>query len=102
MSDDRILGGGDFVASMLKTEEKPEKEKMTRQEVIREVKRITGISYEELASRSREREIVKGRAVYCYLRKERSGASGTELMKEMGLSSGTVSYLAHMGRGACK
>ena len=78
--------------------EKPEEERMTKQEVISEVKRITGISYAKLASRSRERGIVKGRAMYCYLRKEHGGASGTELMKELGLSSGTISYLVHQGR----
>ena len=105
MFDDRILGSGDFVETVLKGVEEPPPEKMSRQEAANEAKRITGVGYEELSGKSRERRIVKGRAVYCYLRRvycylrrERGGASGTELMKELGVASGTVSYLTHKGR----
>ncbi len=96
--DDRILGSGDFIEAVLKKVEEPESAKMSRQEAVNEVKLITGVGYEELSGKSRERRIVKGRAAYCYLRRERGGASGTELMKELGVASGTVSYLTHKGR----
>jgi len=98
--DDRVLGNGDFVESVMKGSNEPEPKKMTKQQILAEVKRMTGISYKELTSKSRERGIVKGRAVYCYLCKGRGGVNGAELMKELGLSSGTVSYLTHMGRMA--
>ena len=96
--DDRILGSGDFIETVLKEVEEPPPVKMSRQEAANKVKRITGVAYEELSSKSRERRIVKGRALYCYLRREKGGASGTELMKELGVASGTVSYLVHKGR----
>ena len=96
--DDRILGGGEFVEAILKGVEGPAPTKQSRQEVAREVKRLTGIGYAELSGKSRERRIVKGRAAYCYLRREKGGATGTELMKELGIASGGVSYLVHKGR----
>ena len=98
MLDDRILGSGYFVEAVLRGVEEPPPAKMSRQEAANEAKRITGVGYEELLCKSRERRIVKGRAVYCYLRSERGGASGTELMKELGVASGMVSYLSHRGR----
>ena len=98
MSDARILGSGDFVTSVLKGLEEVEAERMTEAEAKAETKRISGVSFEEISCKSRERRVVRGRAVYCYLRKEKSKASGTEIMKELGISSGTVSYLTHMGR----
>jgi len=98
MFDDRVLGSGGFVEAVLKGVEEPSPVKMSRQEALNEVKRITGVGYKELAGKSRERRIVKGRAVYCFLRRERGGASGTEMMKELGVASGTVSYLTHRGR----
>ncbi|MFH1619830.1 MAG: hypothetical protein ABIG11_07985, partial [bacterium] len=81
MFDNRILGSGDFVEAVLKGVDEPKPAKISRQEVINEVKRITGVGYEELSGKSRERRIVKGRAVYCYLRRERSCASGAELTR---------------------
>ena len=98
MFDDRILGSGNFVEAVLKGVEEPSCAKMSRQEAANEVERITGVGYEELSGKSRERRIVRGRAAYCYLRREKGGASGTELMKELGVTSGTVSYLVHRGR----
>ncbi len=99
MFDDRILGDGSFVESVLKGMEATENKVMSFKEILKEVKRITAIEYKELSGKSREREIVKGRAVYCYLSKEKGGVSGAKLMKELNLASGTVSYLTHKGRG---
>jgi len=99
MFDERILGEGNFVESVLKEIETTENKTMSLKEILKKVKRITAIEYKELLGKSRERKIVKGRAVYCYLRKEKGGVTGTRLMKELKLASGTVSYLVHKGRG---
>jgi len=70
---------------------------MTRKRAIG-VKRLTGVDYKEVLSKSRERRIVRGRAVYSYLRREKGDVSGMVLMRELGLASGTISWLAQMGR----
>ncbi|HAH32463.1 MAG TPA: hypothetical protein DCL44_09155 [Elusimicrobia bacterium] len=80
---------------------------MTKEEVLSEVARVTGVSKEDLLSSGRQPRIARGRAVYCYLRKAAGGVSGAVLMKELRISSGAVSCLSHIGaenseRGAFK
>jgi REP element-mobilizing transposase RayT len=96
MFDDRILGSGAFVENILKeNDEEAAPGRMTKEEVSREVKRITGVTEEELLSTSRQPRIARGRALYCYLRKTAGMVNGTALMKELKISSGAASYLAH-------
>jgi len=103
MFDDRILGSGAFVESILKeTEEGMFSERMTKEEVLSEVERITGVTKEELLSSSRQSRIGRGRALYCYLRKTSARVNGAVLMKELRISSGAVSYLAYKGREIAK
>ena len=58
----------------------------------------TGIEAEDILSSSRVREVVRARALYCYLAKERCETSGTQLMKQLGLTSGAISHLVVQGR----
>ena len=58
----------------------------------------TGVRQEEMSSRSQNRQVVKARALYCYLAKERCGLSGAQLMQQLGMTSGAISHLVSKGR----
>jgi REP element-mobilizing transposase RayT len=96
--DERILGDGDFVDSVLRVEGRDGKEaRMFFSEAVKFVKGKTGVGLEVIRSRSRVREVVKARGLYCYLAKEKGGVTGAQLMKELSLSSGAISHLVSLG-----
>ncbi|MBM4333822.1 MAG: transposase [Deltaproteobacteria bacterium] len=96
--DDRILGSGDFVESVLKDADSKKVEKVSLEEVMGHVIEKTGVRAGDIFSRSQVRQEVKARALYCYLAKERCGVSGAQLMKQLGLTSGAISHLVYKGR----
>jgi putative transposase len=98
--DERVLGDGDFVESVVRRKEEwvPEK-KVLLEEIIGVIKKKTGVGEREIRSRSQVRGVVKARALYCYLARERSGISGAELMKQLKMTSGAISSLITRGRG---
>ena len=97
--DERVLGDGDFVGSILRLAEEEEKQVgVSLPEVMEIVKAKTGVRLEDIASRSRIRAVLKARALYCYLAKEMGGVSGTELMRKLRLTSAGISYLVAKGR----
>ena len=101
--DERILGSGEFVESVIKdVEGETITKRMTKEDVLSEVKRITKVTEEDLLSSGRQPRIARGRALYCYLRKAAGGVNGAVLMKELKISSGAASYLAHKGREIAK
>ena len=63
------------------------------------VREKTGVGEKEIRSRSQVRKVVKARALYCYLAREKSGLSGAELMKQLRMTSGTISSLVSRGKG---
>jgi hypothetical protein len=62
------------------------------------VRAKTGVGLDEIRSLSRVRKIVKARALYCFLAKEKGRVSGSELMKDLRLTSGAISHLVSVGR----
>ena len=74
------------------------KKKTEVKEIVKEVEKKLGIEFQEILRKGQARQVVKARAVYCYLAKERCGLSGAQLMKELRLSSGAISYLVQKGR----
>ncbi|RPI99521.1 MAG: hypothetical protein EHM36_15870, partial [Deltaproteobacteria bacterium] len=98
--DERVLGRGDFVLSVLRqADERPQpKSKGTLDEAMKQAVKDTGIEAEDIVSSSRVRKVVRARALYCYLAKEHCGTSGSQLMKQLRLSSGAISHLAAQGR----
>lgn len=96
--DERILGVGDFVTSVLNEAKGPREKKVSPNEVMKVVVEATGVRLEDLLSRSQVRQLVKARALYCYLVKERCGMSGVKLMKQLRMTSGAISYLVSKGR----
>lgn len=97
-SDERILGNGDFVRVILGKIGTHPRRKTKVEEIVKEVEKKLGIPIHEILGKSQARRVVKARALYCYLAKERCGLSGTQLMEELRLSSGAISYLAQKGR----
>lgn len=98
-SNQRILGAVDFVESVLRRAgESMQREKKSRAEVLAWVEAATGISRENILRRTREHGPASARAVYCYLCREESGGSLSELPKELGLTQSAVSKLASKGR----
>ena len=96
--DERILGSGEFVESIIKEiEGEMSLKRMTKEEAFCEVARVTGVIKEELLSSRKQPLIARGRALYCYLRKAAGGVNGAVLMRELGISSGAASYLSHKG-----
>jgi hypothetical protein len=98
LSDERVLGGGDFVASVLKELDAVENQKASKAEVIDEVWKRTGLRKESIFKHDRTPDAVTAKAVYCYLMCEKGGAKSVGLMKELKLSSGAISYLCQKGR----
>ncbi|MBU2573484.1 MAG: hypothetical protein KKH28_05350 [Elusimicrobia bacterium] len=99
-SDERVLGVGGFVDEVLASAgEKPSR--MERwQDILAEVVRKTGIDGKAILSRDQKREVVRARAMFCYLAKERGGVSGEFLAKQTRLTSGAISMLARQ-KGRC-
>lgn len=96
--DDRILGDGAFVEAALKNMEDGEMAHAGREEILKEAQRISGGKPGLIFNGGRSRAAVKIRAVYCFLSREKGGLNGTDLMRELGLSSGAISYLCSNGR----
>ena len=96
--DDRILGDGDFVGAALKETEKAGMAAAGREEILQEAQLISGEKPGLIFNGGRARAAVKIRAVYCFLSCEKRGIKGTELMCELNLSSGAISYLCKRGR----
>ena len=99
MSDPRILGEGDFVESVLRAAgESGGNAFKSRSELLSEVERLTGILREDIFRRGHDRAPARARALYCYLCKEKAGVTGTELMRELGISQSGVSRAIAKGR----
>lgn len=98
LSDRRILGSSEFVEKILKKAGAKSERKLSHEEVMKDVIRITGVKPEDILSRSQSRHAARGRAVYCYLAKEKAGMNGTELMKRLGMTSGGICQLVERGR----
>lgn len=99
LSDQRILGQGDFVELVLRTAgEALEKKKETMEEILSDVEIRTGITRQDILRRTRDRGPARARAIYCYLCKERAGVSGKKLMQELNISQSAVSKLISKGR----
>lgn len=98
-SDQRVLGGGDFVESVLKAaDDAAGRDLKSREELLADVEKRTGVAREAILSLLRNRAPARARAVYCYLCKERGGVSCMELTRERGISQSGVSKLMAKGR----
>lgn len=97
--DQRVLGGGDFVEVVLKAAETAASVPLkSREELLAEVEKCTGITTKNILRPQFARGPSRARAVYCYLCKEKGGATASDLMRELGISQSGVSKLISKGR----
>ena len=108
-SDERILGDGDFVESVLAEAD----EKMTRrfaykakgislEHLQQSVTTLIGIDPEELVGASKVRKVTRGRAIFCYLAVREMGISMTDIAKRLKIALPTVSGAVQKGEKIVK
>ncbi len=102
LSDERILGSGDFVACVIQDkneiEEKRLEKKIPLYELIRLVSDFLGIKKSEVFSRSRKRIIGKARALIAYYSIYEMGYKGAEVGRALKIKGPTVSQCIERGR----
>jgi hypothetical protein len=105
MGDERILGGGDFVQSVLtQAQEHYEKKTLARvrglklETLIEAVTEKLGLVPADVWSTGRQSPIARARGILCALAIEYMGISGREVSRQLHLSPSAVSKLLHRGR----
>lgn len=87
LSDERILGGGDFVESVLRdSDQGGGKEKPTVDEILQEVTEKSGISQEQILGASRNRSVSKARKLFFLAAHESAGVTLSMLGRLTGRS----------------
>ncbi|MBN1227368.1 MAG: transposase [Deltaproteobacteria bacterium] len=101
-SDQRILGGSEFVKILLKEGNKQEKESLrftTKKpdlaSLAKHISRNEGIMESELKSGSRRRKISKARRLFCQLSVGKMGCPGAQVARLLGVSTSAVIRAAH-------
>jgi len=104
-SDERILGDGDFVDSLLSAAgEKVERHyevKRAGYDLDKTAKRAAGVCSvepDDIFSRSRQRIKVQARSLFCYWASRELGISHTELARRLEVSVPAVSYSVERGK----
>ena len=87
LSDERILGGGDFVESVLRdSDHSGGREKPSVDEILQEVAEKSGISREQILGASRNRSVSKARKLFFVAAHESAGATLSMLGRLTGRS----------------
>ncbi|RJQ56152.1 MAG: transposase [Desulfobacteraceae bacterium] len=103
--DERILGQGDFVETVLKAAQ----EDLDRKSIIRalgydfdalvnRVLGLFGLTFNELLTGGKQRRVVKARSVLCYWGTRELGMSAVSISKELNIAFSTASESAMRGR----
>lgn len=99
-SDERILGGDEFVQRLMSEAEEREKEtlRLSRRvpdlpNLARAIVKGEGVDESELRSGVRKRELVKARRLFCQLAIGRMGYPGAEVARFLGVTTSSVNRL---------
>jgi putative transposase len=103
--DERILGQGDFVETVLKAAQ----ENLDRKSRIRalgydfdwlvgRVLGLFGLTFKELLTGGKQRRMVQARSVLCYWGTREIGMSAVSISKKLNIASSTASESAMRGR----
>jgi REP element-mobilizing transposase RayT len=100
-SDERILGGSDFVKNAIKEAEKKEKETLRLNQKISDLISLAvkickgdGVEISDLCSGIRKKDVVRSRKIFCQLAVTRMGYSGAEIARFLGITTSAVNRLA--------
>ena len=105
-SDERILGGGDFVEDLLREAEESELRQLrirrsgkTMVEIIEEECRNRSVSGKELRSGSRRRVVSEARAAIAFRAIEELGLATAEIARALGVATSSISRAITRGAG---
>lgn len=100
-SDERILGGGEFVEQLLADAAQREKETLRLSRKIVDLATVsgmviakTGVAEEDLRSGIRRRAAVRARTLFCQVAVKGMGYSGVEVARFLGVTTSSVNRLA--------
>ena len=103
--DERILGQGDFVATVLKAaQENLDPKSMIRtlgydfEWLVDRVGGLFGLTSKELLTGGKQRRTVKARSVLCYWGALELGISAVEILNKLNIASSTASESVTRGR----
>ena len=103
-SDERILGDGDFVETVLKAAKESMEARyalaakgVVIENIIQTVSKLLSIQPQELIGVSKERNIVKGRALVSYWSTRELGMTMVEVASYLGISASTASVATKRG-----
>ena len=101
-SDDRVLGSGEFVESILSEAGQREKDSLrlssktpSLSSIAREIGAQEKIEEAALRSGNRRREVVRGRKILCQLAVKKLGYSGAEVARYLGITTSAVNRMAN-------
>ena len=100
-SDERILGGSDFVKNAIQEAEKKESETLRLNQRISDLVSLggkickgEGVEISDLCSGTRKKVVVRSRRIFCHLAVKRMGYSGAEIARFLGITTSAVNRLA--------
>jgi len=100
-SDDRVLGGHEFVQRLMSEAEEKEKETLRLGRDVPRLRALAdriirgeGVNESELRSGMRKREVAKARRLFCQLAIGRMGYPGAEVARFLGVTTSSVNRLA--------
>jgi len=101
-SDERVLGGSEFVQELLSEAEQRQKETLRLSSkgsdlasLARDIAKGEGITESELRSGSRSRTVARVRRLFCQLTVKRMGYSGAEVARFLGVTTSAVNRSAN-------
>jgi len=107
--DERILGDGDFVESVLKAANEAMERKydlqaqgFTLSKVASRVAEVLGVEQEKVWAAGRHREIVKARSLLCYWAVRELGVTMISLSRRLDLSVTAIGKAVIRGEGLAK
>ncbi len=102
-SDERILGGGEFVERVLEDAEERIRETLRWKKrvmdlamLLREVSRREGLEEEEIRGRSRRESVVRGRKIICQVALRKLGYTGASVARYLGMTTSSVNRMARL------
>ncbi|MCP4605096.1 MAG: transposase [Proteobacteria bacterium] len=108
--DERILGSGEFVETVLKRFEEPavhlamqpQQKKAVFKSMLTNIAKKSGTTVNELTAGGRRRPVVRIRDMICYVATRHIGIPATELANELGISQPNIIRAARRGEGVFK
>jgi len=108
--DERILGDGDFVKSVLaqakedfERKHQLQSEDMSFDHVVNRVAELLGLTFEQVLARSKHKETVAARSLLCYWAAAELGISQVKLSQKLKISQPAISQAVRRGEQlACR